>query len=164
MIENLIGKIYAEILESDTIIYAHEEDFNIFQITRIGEKEVTLHSRFIAELLNPRGTHKMDDVFLVHFMKMINSHLERNHDFNQINNFSGINVYVEKSIGLINEDFTKGGSIDILLRFNNGNYLIIENKIYAGDQKGQLRRYYNAFLDSPKVMVYLTLDGMKAHD
>src|SRR5690606_9342308 len=40
-------------------------------------------------------------------------------------------------------------------------YISIENKIYAGDQKNQLERYYNFNLGKNQIF-YLTLDGKLA--
>jgi hypothetical protein len=162
-IQNILGKVSEEIVKNDAIRHAQEEEFNIFQITRIGEREVTLHSRFIAELLNPRGTHKMNDSFLIHFMKLLCDKIDKNNAFGHAINYSGIRIEVERNVGTIKDDYNHGGSIDILLRFG-GSYLIIENKIYADDQIGQLRRYYNAFPENEKVLVYLTLDGRSAND
>jgi hypothetical protein len=47
-----------------------ESTFNIFQILRSGHEEVGLHSRFLYELLNPKGSHGMGDIFLRHFAEM----------------------------------------------------------------------------------------------
>ena len=69
-------------------------------------------------------------------------------------------VHVEYSIGNINDD--SGGRIDILLSDGKGKFLVIENKIYAGDQDKQLIRYKNKFRDS--LILYLTLDGKEPED
>jgi hypothetical protein len=165
IIENLFGEVSAEVLMSEKIRNSQDEEFNIFQITKIGEREVDLHSRFIAELLDPRGSHRMGDSFLVHFMKLLCDKIEKNHWLAEAKNFSSIRVDVERNVGSINDDITSGGSIDIFLSFGSI-YLIIENKIYASDQNGQLRRYYNAFsdYDSKVAIVYLTLDGRAANE
>jgi hypothetical protein len=70
---------------------------------------------------------------------------------------------VEYDIGAISEDYKEGGRIDILIRDKNGKTIIIENKIYAGDQPWQLFRY-NKFAEKNctngnYVLLYLTLDG-----
>ena len=44
-------------------------------------------------------------------------------------------------MGKINEDYTSGGFIDILITFGSGKAIAIENKINAGDQKNQMYRY-----------------------
>jgi cell division protein FtsA len=63
---------------------------------------------------------------------------------------------VEKYTGIINEDYTSGGRLDIVITDNSNNRVIIENKIFAGDQKNQLLRYYN--FDKRSIILYLTLD------
>lgn len=47
-----INKMYAKLEESEN------SSFNIFSILRHESEEVGLHSRFLAELLNPGGSHK----------------------------------------------------------------------------------------------------------
>lgn len=53
------------------------EDFNIFSILRMETDEVNTHSRFIAELLNPKGIHFQGEVFLELFIKYFN-YLKKN--------------------------------------------------------------------------------------
>jgi hypothetical protein len=43
------------------------ETFNIFSILGVESKENKTHSSFIAELLNPNGSHYMNAVFLEAF-------------------------------------------------------------------------------------------------
>jgi hypothetical protein len=69
---------------------------------------------------------------------------------------------VERYTGLINDDYTKGGRIDILITDKHGKHIIIENKIYAGDQKNQLLRYYN--FDPSSHIFYLNLHGEAPSD
>lgn len=113
--------------------------FNIFQILRAGHEEVSLHSRFLYELLNPKGSHGMGDVFLRCFAKI-----------SSLPDLSYDNVYVMR----------EHANIDILIRDNN-HAIIIENKIYAGDQFEQLKRYYKyaESLHLKPHLLYLTLDG-----
>lgn len=61
---------------------------------------------------------------------------------------------MEHYIGAVTE--TEGGRIDILI-YNKTNKVIIENKIFAGDQVNQLLRYYN--YDKAAKLYYLTLFG-----
>src|ERR1019366_6297395 len=42
--------------------------FNVFQVLRIERRETKLHSRFLADLLNPRGYHCQEDYFLILFL------------------------------------------------------------------------------------------------
>ena len=44
------------------------ENFNVFRILKLESSEVRMHSAFIAELLNPHGSHGQRDVFLKLFV------------------------------------------------------------------------------------------------
>ncbi len=129
------------------------EYFNIFEVLKLTTNETRTHSAFIAELLNPQGSHGMKSAFLDLFLKETDTPF----DFNS----SSVKVEIEYPIGNINGDYSNGGRIDILIS-DNQKAIIIENKIYAGDQYRQLRRYYNYGQDQFKQnsrLLYLTLDG-----
>lgn len=127
------------------------ENFNVFRILKLESSEVRMHSAFIAELLNPQGSHGQGAIFLKMFVE----------DFcfkEQSLDFESCKVTLEKHTGFISENRTEGGRIDIFITDKHNNHIIIENKIYAGDQENQLFRYYK---HSPKAdLFYLTLDGM----
>lgn len=100
------------------------EDFNIFTILRCEREEVGTHSRFLYELLSPRGRHERGDEFLKLFVKDV--------------------------VGL---DYCPGSSVTredptefkrrIDLTISSDQYLIgIEIKILAGDQPSQLYDYH----------------------
>ena len=40
------------------------ENFNIFDVLKLSTSEVRTHSAFLAELLNPEGSHGQGDIFL----------------------------------------------------------------------------------------------------
>lgn len=134
------------------------EKFNIFNILNLSQDETKLHTPFIAELLNPKGSHGMKDAFLREFIKISNIDTELD--------TKEATVETEYSIGYKNNDSTEGGRIDIFVYDNKKNAIIIENKIYAGDQKNQLLRYYNyAFKNKFKFnIIYLTLYGDAASE
>lgn len=124
-------------------------DFNIFQILGITSDEVRLHSAFLANLLNPDGTHHKGTLFLDEFINLIKGY---GIDFE---NRAGTRVECEKYIGPVKE--TSGGRIDLYIDNGKGQKIIIENKIYANDQEHQLIRYHNYAPDA--CLLYLTLDG-----
>jgi hypothetical protein len=128
------------------------EKFNVFNILGLSTNEVRTHSAFIGELLNPKGSHCQNELYLKQFVKYFN-----------IENFDYSNAIleIEKSIGYITSDKKEGGNIDILITDKNNNSIIIENKIYAGDQENQLLRYFNYGKKYCKTinLFYLTLDG-----
>ena len=126
--------------------------FNVFSALDICSDEVRLHSRLLATLLNPKANHGLGNEFLKLFLIA----LGLPEDYiayckEQI---------VERSIGEVTE--TTGGRIDIILE-DGKHAVIIENKIYAGDQPNQLLRYHNygvkTFGENNFKLVYLTLNG-----
>jgi len=131
-----------------------EERFNIFSILDMETKENKTHSAFIAELLNPDGSHSQGNLFLKLFLEQIN-----------INDFEAnlSTLTLEKSIGPVKIKkkeplSSSGGRIDIYLENINGKIISIENKINAPEQKLQLVRYTNHKRRKNKVY-YLTLNG-----
>ncbi|MDQ1267469.1 MAG: hypothetical protein QG560_112 [Campylobacterota bacterium] len=100
--------------------------FNVYSIAGIERDEVKTHSAMIAELLNPKGSHGQDNLFLKLF-------LERFFEKSEIENTNKAQVYVETSYG-------NNGRVDIEIILND-HYIIIENKVDAGDQPEQLKRY-----------------------
>jgi hypothetical protein len=121
--------------------------FNIFSILKMERKENETHSAFLAELLNPKGSHLKGDVFLKLFLEQIGN--------NTIDPQTAT-VSTEVAIGKVTAE--DGGRIDIYINDIYGNILSIENKIYASDQKAQIKRYCNHEKDKNTVY-YLTLDG-----
>ena len=133
-----------------------EEKFNIFSVMYKEHDERRLHSRFIATLLNPVGSHGVENLFLKNFIE----------DFEYLDfiNFKNAVVYPEEW------NKKENNNIDILIIDRSSKYaIIIENKIYAGDSNnesgGQLERYYKHVRDSENIpknnisVFYLTLDG-----
>lgn len=128
------------------------ENFNIFSIMNMEYSEVKTHSSIITELLNPKGTHGKGSVFLKLFLEEL---AKENIEFLPLN-FDNVTVLKEEYIGRINEDYTKGGNIDIVIK-DNRYQIVIENKIYADDQPNQLIRYKNYYPSC--TLIYLTLFG-----
>ncbi|MES2426913.1 MAG: PD-(D/E)XK nuclease family protein [Bacteroidota bacterium] len=117
-----------------------QNSFNIFTLLAKKFDEVHLHSKFIHELLNPKGSHGVGTVFLKLFLdrlKVDDLVLEE------------VQVYREYK------------NIDILIK-NKKQAVVIENKLYAIDQHNQLQRYHevikNENIDDIKI-IYLSLDG-----
>lgn len=126
--------------------------FNVFSALNMCSDEVRLHSRLLATLLNPKANHGLENEFLKLFLIALGLPEDYiTHCKEQI---------VERTIGEVTE--TTGGRIDIILE-DRGHAVIIENKIYAGDQPNQLLRYYNygvkQFGENNFKLVYLTLNG-----
>lgn len=144
---NLIITKYKNIIEK------RESEYNIFNALKLKYSETHLHSRIIGDLLNPKGKHKKGDIFLRLFLKELG-----------LTNFlitQSSKIKLEKDTGKIDTNKHEGGSIDIFIEDINKKAIIIENKIWAGDQKEQLLRYYN-YAENNKFtynLYYLTLFG-----
>lgn len=138
--------------------YAFEQaiHFNVFEILNIQSLEARVHTPFIAHLLDPNGSHQLGRLFLNNFLVLLQ--IAKNEtDAERLELVS-----IVEEMGLSNEN----GRADIFMKFsvdNNTYAIIIENKIYAGDQNKQLARY-NRYMkkelnlsDDSYKLVYLTL-------
>lgn len=115
------------------------DGYNIFRVLKLTNNEVKTQSRIIADLLNPTSKfHNQGKDFLNLFLKIV---------LNDENFLLDYEVHVEydlrKKEALILDDSNVFGRIDIFLEENNSSKaILIENKVYAKDQKNQLERYY----------------------
>ena len=129
------------------------ENYNLFSILSIERYELK-HSALIANLLDPKGSHGCGDAFLRAFFEIALKGTA--YPFES----SSPDSCTEHYTGPIAGD--TGGRIDILVKSSQYG-LIIENKIYAGDQDKQLIRYDNygkeIFGADGYLLVYLTLYG-----
>lgn len=124
------------------------ENFNLFTILGLETKEVTTHSRFIAELLNPMGSHGRGEKFLELFLHVVGIK-----DFDA----KGARVEVERSFPPVEVDGAlTSGRIDIYIEYN-GKVIMIENKVWAYEQVDQLRKYKAANRNG--ILFFLTLNG-----
>ncbi len=152
-----------DLLEKSKLLIKEDEglnaktgrNFNIFSILKLSTKEL-IHSAFIAELLNPRGSHGRKDQFLKLFLDQCQL------DRTRLMPTEGWDVKTEASIGFIDVSGESGGRIDVLLQSgNNKDFIIIENKIYAQDQENQLIRYRNRYPNAS--ILYLSLFDSEPH-
>lgn len=133
------------------------ECYNVFNVLGVDNMELS-HSAFLAALLDPDGSHGMQDAFLKAFIDTI-AHGGTKPELDTAH----AKVYTEYNIGNITE--TTGGRIDILITDHSdtgsgkdsGHAIIIENKIWAADQPNQLVRYHNFAPEA--ALLYLTLNG-----
>ena len=59
-----VTKLYAESQKKEKERWESGDTFNIFNTLGLKTEEVRLHSAFLGELLNPKGSHGASDVFL----------------------------------------------------------------------------------------------------
>ncbi|QUM81137.1 PD-(D/E)XK nuclease family protein [Moritella sp. 5] len=88
--------------------------------------EVRLHTRFIYSMINPKSLHYCGHSFLNHFLDLI-----KHPKLCGFINLTDAEVLIEKD------------NIDLLIHDNN-HFMIIENKLNAGDGKHQISRYITA--------------------
>ncbi|QTR47800.1 PD-(D/E)XK nuclease family protein [Thiothrix litoralis] len=130
-----------ELLRLKYSLFYKKNSFNIFQVLKKGDDEVNVHSNFISELLNPKGSHGKEDIFL--------------------------RLFIEQTLDITYESLgncllvrPEHQNIDIYIEFDK-TIIVIENKIHAQDQYRQLERYYEyaKLKNKPIYLMYLTLDG-----
>lgn len=169
VIQNLLTNVKLISKKYQDIALVTGENFNIFSILSVERNEVKTHSAFIGELLNPKGSHGLDEIplniFLTQIKTIADEKCKSDYKAEILDRFNldlksayGI---IEEHIGITNEDKTEGGRIDIIIKDGSKKTLIIENKIDAMEQTNQLIRYNNAYLNAP--ILFLTLTGYEAN-
>ena len=160
---NQVRIVSQKIKEQRKEKFERGESFNIFNDLGFMSDGVHLHSMFLANLLNPKGSHGQRGKFLEAFLKMLQKSFPAISADSLELDTAIASVEVEKYIG--RQTDSEGGRIDIYLT-DGKHSIIIENKIYAGDQHHQMLRYWNYGMsqkgnDTEKsfVLIYLTLDG-----
>ena len=160
---NQVRIVSRKIKEQRKEKFERGENYNIFNDLGFMSDEVHLHSMFLANLLNPKGSHGQRGKFLEAFLKMLHKSFPAISADNLELDTANASVEVEKYIG--RQTDSEGGRIDIYLT-DGKHSIIIENKIYASDQHHQMLRYWNYGMsqkgdDTEKsfVLIYLTLDG-----
>jgi hypothetical protein len=168
-IQSLLDSVSNVIQKHETQANYTGENYNIFSIMGMETDEEFTHSRIIGNLLNPKGKHGCGDFFLKSFVEKLNILFEENnlHDM-KLEDFGPLvnERITERYAGEVNCKTISGGSIDLVIE-DSKQILLIENKIYAADQKYQLARYYNYAKtrgNKKIVMLYLTLDGKNLSD
>ena len=119
---------------------ASGEDYSVLETAIKGNEEM-MHSSVIASLLDTRGSHGQKCRFLELFLGCLP---ERFKSFDA----SGARTACERHIGEKTE--YSGGRVDICIENSNGQMIVIENKIFAGDQEHQILRYVEFLRGRPR--------------
>lgn len=98
-------------------------DYNPLKAVQNQNDEVNMHSGFLVSLLDTRGEHYQDDLFLKLFLQTL-----------------GLESWFGETKNA--QVFKEYKNIDIYIS-NGEKHIIIENKIWSGDQDGQIARYIN---------------------
>jgi hypothetical protein len=131
--------------------------FNVFRVLGVERDEVRTHSRMLAALLDPSGTHAQGDRFLRSFLshkKMIRA----------------LHTEAEGRWSVATEEtHLPYGRFDIVIRSTNPKIVIvIENKVDAFERKDQCSDYSKWLGEITRngdvrgALVYLTPDGREA--
>lgn len=158
-VETLLEKVKIKVDHSRELAKLKGERFNIFSLLNMESSENITHSRFLGELLNPKGTHNLRHTLLEQFIRVVNKDL--NIAILEKFECSSAIVTLEKFIGKRDDVLKQGGRVDIAISDKNGYSIFIENKIYASDQNAQIERYCNYSKDKC-VVIYLTRGGHEA--
>ena len=150
--------------ETSTSVYNPMERFADY----VSTKEI-VHTKIIADLLNPKGEHQLGYGFLVMFLQTLGFSVKTKPAPSDENPLHEVNVKTESFAPTDDSN----GRIDILVTFdyNGKRYaLIIENKLNdAPDQPRQLERY-NEYLsksgynESERITVYMPRVGDKCDE
>lgn len=161
-VNNLLSQVGIIKKKYDDLAEYTGENYNIFNVLNIYGDELS-HSAVIGDLLNAKGSHGQKDTFLKLFLAELNGFDENTEQLKVLHNFKTENssTHIEKYIGKVDYSNGEGGRIDILIN-DGSNNIIIENKVWAGDQYLQLVRYNNQDKKAP--IIYLTLKGDEPSD
>jgi len=167
------GDITAFITDFEGLAIRHETQliatrgrFNLFTVLLADSDECRLHSRYLTHLLDPHGAHDCGPLFLRLFLRELERHAPVSDGVNTPPLMLPDKTARETATVFRELPTNKYGNVDILIEFRSGGAIAIENKIYAGDQEGQIAGY-SAYLHekygSNVGLLYLTLDGRPSH-
>jgi len=132
------------------------EKFNIFNALKLTHKEWA-HSRILAELLSPDGSHGKDNLFLEKFLKIVAkkhiTYAKTDEDRGEV----GEKFSIESSI--VQEEMSIDNSRFDIIITNQNMKIILENKIWSPEGNEQLEKYSK---QKPTHLIFLTPDGKKA--
>ncbi len=167
--KRLLDEVFEIANSNEYSIYRNKvlKGFNIFKVLRFSRYEVKTHTPFLAELLNPDGSHQQKELFLKEFIEQLKISSKSTEDsrsqFFESFSCEGAEVRSEFPMEREYKNENTWGNIDIRIENKEGKSIIIENKLYAGDQAKQIARYYNygkaKYQENNFCLIYLTLDG-----
>ncbi|WP_051349468.1 PDDEXK-like family protein [Chryseobacterium gregarium] len=150
-IEKLLREVNWIIKNNKLEVAKNDDTFNMFRICGVNHYENT-HSSIIAEILDPNGSHQLGHKFFEAFILLLI----------RLELLPPEYTFAYHDITVHREYATTFGRLDIMITNSDGDAILIENKIYAGEQDKQLLRYYtfgtNKFRNRFK-LIYLTLFG-----
>lgn len=129
-------------------------EFNVIKLLGV-ERDERAHSRVMAGLLSPRGSHGQKGLFLFKFLdRCLPQHQSLR-----------VSDQVLPRFRVVPEKVTWFGRIDIMIRLPKSFCIAIENKVDAVEGHEQLHRYSEWLARQPepcKALFFLTPDGRRS--
>nr|WP_286033114.1 PD-(D/E)XK nuclease family protein [Brachyspira pilosicoli] len=129
--------------------------FCIFNAINL-QKHENYNSNLIAKLLEVNIEYEGAKLsFVKDFLMYLNNKFKWNYGFNDINKLKHSDIIIKR------EEYADTRRIDLFISYKKDFAIIIENKIYAGEQDNQLDDYYKNKKDDYKnlYMIFLTTSG-----
>lgn len=116
------------------------EEVNLMDILRVSHKELQ-HSNFLAWFFNPGETHNLGDFALKEFIKIY----FKENQFQNLGNETGLSVFDFVRLDFDDLEIRREyKNIDLIFLSRKNQFcIVIENKIYSTEKKGQLEKYRN---------------------
>jgi hypothetical protein len=135
------------------------EEVNLMEILRVSHKELQ-HSNFLAWLFNPLESHRLADFALKEFIRIY----FKENKLHNLGLTSGLSVFDFVLMDFDDLEIKREyKNIDLIfLSPKNKFCIVIENKIYSNERKGQLKKYRHQIeREYPefkyKIYIYLSL-------
>ncbi len=114
------------------------EEINLMSILNVSHRELQ-HSNFLAWLFDPNESHGLGDYFITEFIKLY----YRENEYQDLKSYSTLSVFDFVNLKFSDIEIRREHkNIDILIISElNKLCVVIENKIFAREGKGQLKRY-----------------------
>jgi hypothetical protein len=135
------------------------EEVNLMDILRVSHKELQ-HSNFLAWFFNPTESHNLGDFALKEFIKIY----FKENQFQNFGNETGLSVFDFVQLDFADLEIRREyKNIDLLFLSRQNKFcILIENKIYSPEKKGQLEKYRKLIdCEYPdfkhKIYIYLSL-------
>jgi hypothetical protein len=145
--------------ETERISLIRAPGYNVFSLLGVSRNELK-HSTFLANLLDPHGSHGQGALFLYSFLEYC-VNLYSDFPFSSEDKNSG-KWSIIPELGIIN------GRLDIaIMNAYNGILILIENKVDAYEQSDQLARYWEWMVNKNddfkfQALIFLTISGYEA--
>jgi hypothetical protein len=157
LVKNLLERTSERVKNYEEWLVKTGDGFSFIHALNLEREEVRFHTRLIGYLLNPKAGHFQGDKYLQLFFEV----------FKIYEPTEGFTVEIEKNIGKRDWDNVEGGRIDLLISNKSKEIAFaIEVKIYASEQREQLKRYSNylsrEFKSEKSKVFFLTLEGKQS--